>query len=590
MKLGLDIRASLSQTLTPQQIQYLKLLQMPLVQLEQQVRQEIEMNPMLEDFSDPDIISMDDVPQIQNEDTFTHTDDDFDYDNNYTKSASPEYEDYEQAKKFIDDEAEPFEFHKMLWDGGDEYGKNLNSNSNGDDDGETFQIKDNSSLMEDLMQQLRLLPISRDEFFIGEQILGNVDSDGYLRREIEEIIDEVNEIIEDINFEAEKAIRLSNLGQNLSNTLKNGENPAKMYALSAESANALTSVTINNPEMNLKIDPELANYLAKVDANLKTFEPIKKASYELGEKILGYILNLEPAGIGARSVQESLLCQCKAFQKPNAAQKLAIEILENYYDAFAKKHYHVITKQLEITDDYLKEALEIIKRLNPRPGGGDFQAQTNTVIPDFTIEKDEDDIELLISVNDSRMPTLQLSKAYENMKKEAKYKLYNKDTRDWIRNKFEDAKFLIQALRQRKNTMMKVMTAIAGLQRDFFFEGPSVLKPLIYKDISEETGLDISTVCRIVNGKYIQTDFGTFELKFFFSESLPTDEGEEVSTRVIKQILKDIIIEESKLKPLSDDELSRELKERGFNVARRTVAKYREQLKLPVARLRRELA
>ncbi|MCX6146485.1 MAG: hypothetical protein NTW25_04445 [Candidatus Kapabacteria bacterium] len=471
MKLGLDIRASLSQTLTPQQIQYLKLLQMPLVQLEQQVRQEIEMNPMLEDFSDPDIISMDDVPQIQNEDTFTHTDDDFDYDNNYTKSASPEYEDYEQAKKFIDDEAEPFEFHKMLWDGGDEYGKNLNSNSNGDDDGETFQIKDNSSLMEDLMQQLRLLPISRDEFFIGEQILGNVDSDGYLRREIEEIIDEVNEIIEDINFEAEKAIRLSNLGQNLSTTLKNGDNPAKMYALSAESANALTTATLNNPEMNLKIDPELANYLAKVDANLKTFEPIKKASYELGEKILGYILNLEPAGIGARSVQESLLCQCKAFQKPNAAQKLAIEILENYYDAFAKKHYHVITKQLEITDDYLKEALEIIKRLNPRPGGGDFQAQTNTVIPDFTIEKDEDDIELLISVNDSRMPTLQLSKAYENMKKEAKYKLYNKDTRDWIRNKFEDAKFLIQALRQRKNTMMKVMTAIAGLQRDFFFEG-----------------------------------------------------------------------------------------------------------------------
>lgn len=589
MKLGLDIRASLSQTLTPQQIQYLKLLQMPLVQLEQQVRQEIEMNPMLEDFSDPDIISMDDVPQMQNEDTYIHLDDDFDYDNNYTKSASPEYEDYDQAKKFIDDAAEPFEFHKMLWDGGDEYGKNLNTNAHDEDDNETFQIKDNNSLMEDLMQQLRLLPISRDELFVGEQILGNVDTDGYLRRDIEEIIDEANEIIIDINFEAEKAIRLNNLGQS-NNAIKNGENPAKMFALSAESANALTSITSTNPDINVKIDPELANYLASVNANLKTFQPIKKATYELGEKMLGYILNLEPAGIGARSVQESLLCQCKAFQKPNAAQKLAIEILENYYDAFAKKHYHVITKHLEITEDYLKEALEVIKRLNPRPGGGDFQAQTNTVIPDFTIEKDKDDIDLLISVNDSRMPTLQLSKAYENMKKESKYKLYNKDTRDWIRNKFEDAKFLIQALRQRKNTMMKVMTAIAGLQRDFFFEGPSVLKPLIYKDISEETGLDISTVCRIVNGKYVQTDFGTFELKFFFSESLPTDEGEEVSTRVIKQILKDIIVEESKLKPLSDDELSRELKERGYNVARRTVAKYREQLKLPVARLRRELA
>jgi len=168
-------------------------------------------------------------------------------------------------------------------------------------------------------------------------------------------------------------------------------------------------------------------------------------------------------------------------------------------------------------------------------------------------------------------------------------KMFNKETREFIRNKYEDAKFLIQAIKQRKHTMLKVMTAIGGLQHDYFEIGPAGLKPLIYKNVAEETGLDISTVCRIVNGKYVQTAFGTTELKFFFSESLPSDEGEEIATTVIKQVLKDLIENESKDKPLSDDKIAAKLKKQGYNVARRTVAKYREQLKIPVARLRREL-
>jgi len=184
---------------------------------------------------------------------------------------------------------------------------------------------------------------------------------------------------------------------------------------------------------------------------------------------------------------------------------------------------------------------------------------------------------------------IKLSEAYKKIRSEAKYKMFNKETKEWIRNKYEDAKFLIQAIKQRKNTMLKVMTAIAAEQRDFFDLGPAGLKPLIYKDIAEATGLDISTVCRIVNGKYVQTEFGTFELKSFFSESLPTLDGEEVATSVIKQVLKEIIDKEPKNKPYSDQKLVEELKKRGYKVARRTIAKYREQMKIPVARLRREL-
>jgi RNA polymerase sigma-54 factor len=281
--------------------------------------------------------------------------------------------------------------------------------------------------------------------------------------------------------------------------------------------------------------------------------------------------------------------QCKSISNPNDAQQLALRILSDAYEPFIKKHYQVIIKQLGITEDDIKAALEVIKRLNPKPGGGDSHAELNTVIPDFVVETDEDTDELMISLNDNRLPNLKLSKAYETLQRDAKLKKYNKETKNWIRGKREDAKFMIQAVKQRKNTMLRVMTAIATLQKDFFFEGKSGLKPLIYKDIAEETALDISTVCRIVNGKYVQTEFGTYELKYFFSESLVTDDGQDISTTIIKEKIRAMIESETKDKPFSDELISKILKESGFNVARRTVAKYREQLKIPVARLRVEI-
>jgi RNA polymerase sigma-54 factor len=288
-------------------------------------------------------------------------------------------------------------------------------------------------------------------------------------------------------------------------------------------------------------------------------------------------------------LKECLLLQLKAKTNPSETEILATRILDKSYDVFVMKHYAVLCRQFAINEDELKSAIDAIRRLNPKPGGMGISIATSTVIPDFVISIDDDTDEIMINVNDTRIPQLKLNKMYEDLKKEARYRKYNKETKEWLRKKYDDAKFLLQAIRQRKKTMLKVMTGIAGAQKDFFRYGESSLKPLIYKDVADVTGMDVSTICRIVNGKYVQTDFGTYELRFFFSESLPSDDGEEISTTVIKQKIKDLIDKEPKLKPHSDDKLMAELKKQGLNVARRTVAKYREQMRIPVARLRKEL-
>ena len=569
MKLSLDIRTSLTQTLTPQQIQYLKLLQMPLVQLEQQVRQEIEQNPMLEevnneapnDFEENNAGEDFETPVLFPESTTTETEEHFD-------SQDAE----QQTKAMVDDDADPFEFYKLLWQDDSEFTPGSKSQSNDDDDFEPFQIKDTTSFSEDLLQQIRMYHLTEEEYLLAEHIIGNVDPDGYLRRDMAEIVEDANKAIAEENY----AMYQEYIGINHNGN--GNHNPAREFApvKNPNSNGNGHSHAFEAPDVMVDEENETQNYL-------------KPVSIVTAEKVLKLIQTLDPPGFASRSIRECLLSQCSAIQKPNAAQKLALEILESQYDAFAMKHYHIIAKQLEVTDDYLREALDVIRKLNPKPGGGDQATGMNTVIPDFIIDRDEETNELLIMVNDSRMPVLRLNQAYEKLKKEARYKLFNKDTREWIRNKYEDAKFLIQAIRQRKNTMLKVMTAIAGLQIDFFDRGPSSIKPLIYKDVSEDTGLDISTVCRIVNGKYVLTQYGTYELKFFFSESLENEDGDEISTTVIKQIIKDICTDEPKGKPYSDDRISKELKKKGYNVARRTVAKYRDQLKIPVARLRREL-
>ncbi|MBC8124107.1 MAG: RNA polymerase factor sigma-54 [Candidatus Kapabacteria bacterium] len=541
MKLGLNLQVGLQQSLTPQQIQYLKMLQLQLLQLEQHVRVELENNPMLEEAPEYE-------PQSAGEDRVTgdtegpaeSTAYDAPPPGSESMGTEQRHESIEAASEF--DPKDAFEFYILIWGEDPSSGHTSDTRMGEDDDDEpVFQFREVQTLEGDLLEQMRYLQVSLEERLFGDYIIGNIDDDGYLRRTLDELMQEVNDRF------AEHNLALHSVG---------------------------SSRRVQDYERDIIDDVDRA------------LSPI---TMRQAESVLRKVQSLEPPGIASRNVQECLLAQLRAIDKPNAAHKLAILILTKTYEAFAMKHYHIIERQLDVTEDYLREAIDVIRHLTPRPGGGTIGPEINTVSPDFTVEPTEDGTDFLITVNDSRLPTLRVSKAYENLKKEARYHKFNKETREWLRKKYEDAKFLMQAIRQRKGTMLRVMTAIIGLQKEFFLYGPEHLKPLIYRDVAEITGLDISTICRIVNGKYVLSEFGTFELKYFFSESLITDEGEEVSTRIIKQKIKELIEVESKHKPLSDDKLAKDLKVLGYNVARRTVAKYREQLRIPVARLRREL-
>jgi RNA polymerase sigma-54 factor len=571
MKLSLDLKTTLSQTLTPQQIQYLKLLQLPLIQMEQQVIRELEQNPMLEEVEV-------DAP-IEYEEGY---DSDFTRMEDLTEPSVPsDYDGEYSVKAELEAQKDPFEFYKMLWADSDSTGSQTKSYSDEDEDSEYFQIKNVVTISEEILQQLRMTNLSHEEIYLGEQIIGNVDNDGYLRRDLNDIVRETNDIIAELNYQ----IKVKNDKEN--NKVNVIDNPSKKFAVSKDALKIVDrEIWSLDEEDELTSNNEIEDLQFTSDSELPL---IKTVNIEQAEKVLKIIQTLDPPGFASRNLQECLIAQCKLIPKKSPAQKLALDILEKAYEAFAMKHYHIIKRQLSVSEDKIKEAIDVIKRLNPKPGGIESEAVLNTVIPDFTVFRNEENNELMINVNDSRIPVLRLNQAYDKLKKEAKLKVFNKETREWIRNKYEEAKFLIQAIRQRKNTMLKVMTAIAQRQKDFFYFGPTALKPLIYKDISTETGLDISTVCRIVNGKYVQTEYGTFELKYFFSESLPNEDGEEVSTTVIKQVIKDIIAEEPKNKPYSDDKIVKELQKKGYHIARRTVAKYREQMKIPVARLRREL-
>jgi RNA polymerase sigma-54 factor len=516
------------------------MLQLPSLQLEQHVRAELENNPMLEEASEfeptpEEIERVTGDTDAQTESTAYNAPPPEMHEGPRSESSTQQ----DAAMEF--DGQDAFEFQKMLI--GEDSVKGGSSDTYGIEEEEdtTFQFQDVQTLEEDLLEQLRYLVLSDEERLFGEYIIGNIDDDGYLRRDLAELIDEMNDRFTEHNL-------------------------------------AL---------FNIRAGSRVAMYQQDlIEDIMRDLHPVLAVR---AEQVLKKVQSLDPPGIASRTVQECLLAQLRAIEKPNAAQKLAKLVLANAYDAFAMKHYHVIEKNLGVSEEYLREAIEVIRRLTPRPGAGTIGPDVNTVVPDFTVESTEDDTDFLITVNDSRLPVLRVSSAYEKLKKEAKYHKFNRETKEFLRKKYEDAKFLMQALRQRKNTMLKVMTAIVGLQQDFFRKGPDQLKPLIYRDVSEITGLDISTVCRIVNSKYVLTSFGTFELKYFFSESLTTDDGEEVSTRIIKQKIKELIDAESKKKPLSDDKIGKDLKKLGYNVARRTVAKYREQLRIPVARLRREL-
>lgn len=483
MALKQQLSQKLEQRLSPQQIQLMKLLQVPTMELDQRIKQELEENPALEEGPD------------QLEDDFNDNTDDFE----------------ENEKDFDED----FDFSDYFDDDTPDY-KTQANNTSKDDEERGIPLSVEASFQEKLTEQLHLLDLDETQFLIADTIIGNLDESGYLNREIEAIVD-------DLAFSA--------------------------------------NVMVTEAEV---------------------------------EHVLKQVQELDPAGIGARDLRECLLLQIERKQEGNITLFTAKKILQNHFEEFTKKHYDKIQKKLEIEDEDLKDAIDAIIRLNPKPGGSMKEAAKNQqqIIPDFMITEMEGRLEL--SINGRNTPELKVSKEYEQLMRSysegAKTSRSDKDALVFVKSKLEGAKWFIDAIKQRQNTLYTTMDAIMNYQRAFFLTGDETkMKPMILKDIAEIVNLDISTVSRVANSKYVQTGYGVFSLKYFFSESLSTDSGEEVSTREVKKILSDAIEAESKKKPLTDEHLAKLLNDKGYNIARRTIAKYREQLNIPVARLRKEL-
>ena len=482
------LQQKLLQKLSPQQIQLIKLLEVPTIQLEQRIKKELEENPVLEEGREED----------------------------------PEYETDGQDDLGSETEKDEFSIEDYIED--DEtpnYRLNSRNYSKDDERSSEIPFTVGISFRENLETQLGLRGLNEDELALGQYILGNIDDDGYLRRDLENIVD-------DLAF----------------------------------------SMNVSATEGEL-------------------------------EKILKIIQDFDPPGVGARSLQECLLLQIDRIISSGGTTDrivMARKIVQHYFDEFTRKHFDKILNRLNIDDQVLKKAIEEIIRLNPKPGGSysDPMAKTTAhIIPDFLLEDKEGELEL--SLNSRNAPDLRINQTYANMlmaynKERKNQRKDNKEAASFVRQKMDSAKWFIDAIRQRQHTLILAMNAILEFQKPYFESGDEMnLKPMILKDIAELTQLDISTISRVANSKYIQTNFGIFPLKYFFSEGLQTDSGEEVSTREIKKILEECISNEEKRKPLTDDKLAAILKEKGYLIARRTVAKYREQLKIPVSRLRKEL-
>ncbi len=329
---------------------------------------------------------------------------------------------------------------------------------------------------------------------------------------------------------------------------------------------------------NINEDGYLACSVELVAQNLGT-------SVEKVEAVLRQIQHFDPVGIAARNLQECLLIQ---LEDKVPRHELAIKIIKNCFDDFTNKRFEKIAKKLEISLDDIKEAMEEITQLNPKPGEGYFSAQDNAIVPDLTVERDGEDFRIIL--HDSNVPHLRINNRYKDiLLKNAKNRQQAREAREFVKKRLESARWLINSIHQRRLTILRVMEAIVQKQREFFENGKQYIKPMILKDIADEIGMDISTVSRVTNGKYVQTEHGVFELKYFFSEGLKSDDGDEVSNRRIKQRIQEIINAEDPNKPLNDQTIANILKRENFNVARRTVAKYREQMMIPVSRLRRKI-
>jgi RNA polymerase sigma-54 factor len=478
---------SQQQRLSPQQIQYQKLLQLNTMALEQRIKTELEMNPILEEVMEEEIEITQDSDEKEKDKTDDLPEEDI-------KDRDKEEFELEDFMNDIDFEAERV-------------------NKSADEDIYQPLAPNRESLSEHLEAQLSMLELDEDMSLLGQEIIGNLDDDGYLKRSLPEIINELS-MFADVDVSIDKA-----------------------------------------------------------------------------EKLLRQIQTFDPIGIAARSLQECLLIQLKHIKHDAYYSYLAEELLTKFFDDFTKRRYDALMLKMNLTNETLKAILDLIQALNPKPGEGNIASQEmNQITPDFIIERIDDNF--IITLNDRSVPSVTLSKSYLEMfhqNKKTKKNDREKDTYKFLREKFESAKWFIACIQQRRETLMKIMQAIVEKQYEFFERGPKFLRPMIYKDIAEEIMMDISTISRVVNGKYVQSPMGVHELKYFFSEGLITDSGEEVSNKHIKERLKEIIEAEDKNNPLSDDRLAEILNEEGIHIARRTVAKYREQLKLPIARLRKEL-
>jgi RNA polymerase sigma-54 factor len=482
----LHLSQALSQKLSPQQIQFIKLLQVPTAELESRVEEELEINPALEEGKEED----------------SNESEENEYEDSYEEESGFEDKDVNIDDYLSDD----YSGYKMQGDG----------NYSPDEDDREIPISGGASLHEQLITQLGFLKLNERQKLIGRQLIGSIENDGYIRRDLEAIIN-------DLAF-----------------------------------------------SQNIETD------LDEV------------------EEILRKIQSFDPAGIAARNLQECLLIQLERKEHPDdPVVQNSIKIIIECFDEFTKKHYTKIQKKLDLNDEDIKEAVNMITRLNPKPGGtSDGLIKTQYIIPDFILTNVNGKFE--ISLNSKNAPELRVSRSYSEMfdaydksdKKDKKLK----DTVTFVKQKLDAARWFIDAIKQRQQTLLKTMQAILDYQEEFFVDGEETkLKPMILKDIADKIEMDISTVSRVANSKSIQTEVGIFPLKYFFSEGIATDSGEDVSNKEVKSVLQAMVDGESKKRPLSDDKLVKILNDKGYNIARRTVAKYREQLQIPVARLRKEL-
>jgi RNA polymerase sigma-54 factor len=479
------LQQKLLQKLSPQQIQMIKLLEVPAMQIEQRIKKELEENPALEEGEEEDEVRTDEEENEPEE----------------TDAQKDEF----SLDDYLNDEDIP------------DYRLQVNNTSKDEDRKDDIPFSAGTSFHDTLISQFNLRVSTEREQTLGEYIIGNIDEDGYLRREIENMVD-------DLAF--------------------------------------LQNITTDEAELT---------------------------------RVLEVIHELDPPGVGARDLRECLLLQLEKKDQSLPSVRLATAVIRDFFEEFSRRHYEKIMTRLNIGDPEMKGIIDEVLKLNPKPGGSvtdPYSKSAQAIIPDFLLENAEYGLEL--SLNNRNIPELRISKGYsemlENYSRDKATSKHNRDAVMFVKQKLDSAKWFIDAMKQRQNTLLLTMNAILEYQKEYFEEGDDTkLRPMILKDVAEMTGLDISTISRVANSKYIQTHFGIFPLKFFFSEGMQTDSGDEVSTREIKRILQECLGGEDKRKPLTDEKLTEILQEKGYQIARRTVAKYREQLNIPVARMRKEI-